>query len=53
MIDITGMCAAKKFIMSISCLTPTLSLDVGIPSIASIFAGTGLIPLGVTIVHDT
>ena len=50
MIDITGMCAAKTFIMPISCLTSALSLDVGIHSIASIFAGTGLIPLGVTIV---
>ena len=50
MIDIPGMWAAKKFIMPSRCQTLALSMGVGIPSIASTFAGSDLIPLGITIV---
>ena len=51
MFDISGMWAAKKLIMPSRCLTPALSVGVGIPIIASTFAGSGYIQSGVTMVR--
>ena len=49
-VDMFGMCAARKFIIPRRRLIPALSCGGAISSIAFTFDGSGLVPSGVTMV---